>query len=179
MPHAHELVNANIEYLKQAITLIDSLKDGQYSKNGGDFYQSGVGKHMRHLLDHYTRFLEITDGNIDYDARKRDPKIETDCGYTCNYCEKLIGGFSELPEEAAWIDSSVRIRSNEVEQRNPWSTSTIKRELQFLISHTVHHFALIKIILNTEGIETPREFGIAPSTLAFEKSQATLAEAQG
>jgi hypothetical protein len=47
-----------------------------------------------------------------------------------------------------------------------WSRTTIKRELQFLVSHTVHHFALIKPMLQREGIVLDEQFGYAPSTLA-------------
>jgi len=46
-----------------------------------------------------------------------------------------------------------------------WSLSTVHRELQFLGSHTTHHFALIAVLLRTLGHEPPAEFGVAPSTL--------------
>ncbi|MBP6670575.1 MAG: hypothetical protein KA180_14065, partial [Gemmatimonadales bacterium] len=46
-----------------------------------------------------------------------------------------------------------------------WSDSSVKRELQFLVSHTVHHYALIKELLRREGFDPGAEFGVAPSTL--------------
>jgi hypothetical protein len=39
------------------------------------------------------------------------------------------------------------------------------RELQFLLSHTVHHYALMALILRLQGFNPAAEFGVAPSTL--------------
>src|SRR5262245_51244700 len=46
-----------------------------------------------------------------------------------------------------------------------WSISSLKRELQFLLSHTTHHYALIALALRSRGFEPGSEFGVAPSTL--------------
>ena len=57
-----------------------------------------------------------------------------------------------------------------------WSESTVARELQFLVSHTIHHHALIAAILRLES-HTPAEgFGIAPSTLKYERDRAQCAQ---
>ena len=47
--------------------------------------------------------------------------------------------------------------------------STIVREPQFLLSHTVHHVALISTMNSISNIATPEKFGIAPSTLAYRR----------
>lgn len=52
-----------------------------------------------------------------------------------------------------------------------WSDSSVKRELQFLVSHTVHHYALIKELLRREGFDPGAEFGVAPSTLQARDQQ--------
>ena len=54
---------------------------------------------------------------------------------------------------------------------NP-SSSTLGRELQFLVSHTVHHFAIIGAICHRMDIELAPTFGIAPSTLKHRKALA-------
>ena len=43
------------------------------------------------------------------------------------------------------------------------------RELEFAISHTIHHHALIKERLRHLGIEFDEKFGVAPSTLEYRK----------
>ncbi len=52
------------------------------------------------------------------------------------------------------------------------SRSTVGRELQFLVSHTVHHFAIIAVMHSSQGIELPPDFGIAPSTLKYQRQLA-------
>jgi hypothetical protein len=53
-----------------------------------------------------------------------------------------------------------------------WNRSTARRELRFLLSHTIHHYALIALSLGTRGFEIPEAlsgFGVAPSTLRHRK----------
>ena len=51
-----------------------------------------------------------------------------------------------------------------------WRPSSVGRELQFLVSHTVHHYALIRLLLEDHGIYAGEEFGVAPSTLAHQRA---------
>ena len=50
-----------------------------------------------------------------------------------------------------------------------WVWSSGLRELDFLQSHTIHHFALIAYKLEALGIEVEDNFGVAPSTLKYWK----------
>jgi hypothetical protein len=52
-----------------------------------------------------------------------------------------------------------------------WLPSTISRELQALSSHTIHHFALIAVILRLHGIFLDPEFGVSPSTLRYQAAK--------
>jgi hypothetical protein len=42
----------------------------------------------------------------------------------------------------------------------------VGRELAFVLSHTVHHNALIAVMALTLGVSIPDRFGYAPSTIA-------------
>ena len=53
-----------------------------------------------------------------------------------------------------------------------WCASTGRRELQFLLSHSVHHYAIIAMICGQHEIEVPEGFGVAPSTLKYRESTA-------
>ena len=46
-----------------------------------------------------------------------------------------------------------------------WQPSSLGREFQFLVSHTVHHFAMIGSICHDLGIPLDDDFGVAPSIL--------------
>ena len=45
------------------------------------------------------------------------------------------------------------------------------RELAFVLSHTVHHNALIRVMVKLLGADVPADFGYAPSTLAHRKAR--------
>ena len=47
-------------------------------------------------------------------------------------------------------------------------TSSVGRELAFLASHAVHHFALLAEHLQRHGVPLPAHFGKAPGTVANE-----------
>ncbi len=59
------------------------------------------------------------------------------------------------------------------------SSSSLRRELHFLLSHTVHHYALIAMILARHGVEVEPDFGVAPSTLRHWARQEQSAKPAG
>ena len=50
--------------------------------------------------------------------------------------------------------------------------TTLGRELLFLSSHTVHHFAPLGQYCRNAGVELGHDFGKAPATMAFEQLHA-------
>jgi hypothetical protein len=78
----------------------------------------------------------------------------------------LIGDLERITDVVAGREILVSARSAGDSSEPDWSRSTIKRELQFLVSHTVHHFAIIKPLLLRDGVAVDDRFGVAPSTLA-------------
>lgn len=171
MSYGRSLVEDNIHFLRQGIDLLKEISDKQYISADSPYYKSGVGVHMRHILDHYLSLTNLSGARIDYDARERDGRIETDKSYASSIAEQIVTELNTFLNDAALIEREVQVKSNEggSESENPWTASSIKRELQFLISHTVHHYALIAIILRIQGYHPPEKFGIAPSTLEYRK----------
>ncbi|MDX1672222.1 MAG: DinB family protein [Balneolaceae bacterium] len=173
MKKRNSFVINNIHFLQQGVNLLQRIDDSQYVDGDSPYYNSGIGKHMRHILDHYECFLKGLPDRIDYDARDRETKTETDRSYAIQKARTFIDQLRTIADNADLLDRNVQVKSNEegTEEISPWSRSTVKRELQFLISHTVHHFALIGFILRTHGIEIPDDFGVAPSTLRYQNEQ--------
>lgn len=167
----------NIRFLQQGLDLIQSLSDDAYTRSPNPEYTSGVGGHLRHCLDHYTNFLAgLPSSRIDYDARQRDARIETDRAYAARLIQILIGGLAEV--QARDEDHAVTIKMDGGDDSDDalwWSDSSVVRELQFLVSHTVHHYALIALILRAQGIAPAAAFGVAPSTLRYQQSKLTCA----
>lgn len=166
------VIESNIFFLKQGIELLNDLTDELYTGNGV-YNKSGIGRHFRHIIEHYFSFNDYSDHTIDYDDRERDIKLETERSYMIKEMKRVSKELEEFKNEPELLDIPIKVRSNEGigEENSPFSTSTLRRELQFLISHTVHHYALIGLILKTMGYRPDPDFGVAPSTLRYEQEK--------
>lgn len=166
------LVRENVAALTQAVDLLERLPDQLFTNNAEAWFDSGVGRHMRHIMDFYATFFDgLPAGTIDYDARKRRPELESNR-------TAATSKLREIMAELETIDNPERVVMSKTDghQRDPaaaFSPSTVGRELQFLASHTVHHFAMVAMILDRQGFKTPETFGIAPSTLAYWQATGT------
>lgn len=169
---SYQIIRDNILFLRQGIDLLGQLNEEMYVKTVTRFFNSGIGKHIRHNLDHYDMFLAgLQTGYVDYDGRLRDPRVETDRHYAT---QKMLSIISRLEGiDAQRLEDPIAVKMNEGEEMGDSSShsqSTIRRELQFLLSHTVHHYALIAIILKIQGFDCDEDFGVAPSTLKYQQS---------
>lgn len=162
------VVKSNIFFLNQGIELLSEVTDEQYSFNDGRYNKSGIGRHFRHIIEHYFSLLDEQDGLVDYDSRERNLRLENNRAFMISTMKDVSDSLGRL--NLSDLKKRIKVRSNEGigEEESPLSESTIRRELQFLISHTVHHYALIGLILKTMGFDPSPEFGIAPSTLKYE-----------
>ncbi|MEM9079173.1 MAG: DinB family protein [Verrucomicrobiota bacterium] len=159
-----KLIHANMHYLQQASRLLDSMTDELFTQPAPSFYNSSVGGHLRHCLDHYDSFLNgITNGKIDYDARMRLPELESKTTNALAKTQEVSQALSNLLSSEPPVGLLVKMDCGLANIE--WQPSTSGRELQFLVSHTVHHFAMIGGICNEIGVPLEPDFGVAPSTL--------------
>lgn len=165
MPVERDLIADNIELLLQIEDLIEPLDDRSFVESPVGLLHSGIGSHIRHCLDFYDCFLRgIGEGLIDYDHRDRDLACERDRKAAL---ERMALTAAMLRELAGIdLERSCRVILEGCNRREEApSRSTLRRELQFLVSHTVHHCALVAVILNWQGRKVPRDFGVAPSSI--------------
>ena len=169
MPEYHGLITDNIGYLRQALELLLALSDELYSSAVPLAFNSSVGAHVRHCLEHYECFVAGWRAReIDYDARPRDRRVEQERAVAQGRIEKLIAELRQIAAEEKTCAVRVKQDSNTAPNAiAAWSASSVRRELQFLVSHTVHHFALIAMMLRMQGFEPSADFGVAPSTLKY------------
>ncbi|MBO6572164.1 DinB family protein [bacterium] len=169
------VVKSNIYFLEQGISLLSSITDNEYSYNNGKYFKSGIGRHFRHIVEHYISLIDGYTEKINYDLRERDLKLETNRKAVINALRNIIDSIQTFELNPELINKKIEVKSNEGigDGDSPWSVSSIRRELQFLISHTVHHYALIGLILRTMDVTVPEDFGVAPSTLKYESEQET------
>ena len=172
------VVAANLRLLEQGRDLIAALPDGAFSANSSA--GKPVGPHFRHVLEHYSCFLDgIGGASIDYDSRPREAAIETDRLVAVERIELLMAGLVGLDGGDLERPARARHEAGLGGEDEHWSLTTLRRELHFLLSHTVHHYALIGLLLAQRGIEVGSEFGVAPSTLKYWQSQPTCAPLPG
>jgi hypothetical protein len=172
----NRLVAGCVSVLEQGLALIDRLDDRLYSGTARLPVQGGVGSHFRHCLDYYQSFLEgVRTGRVDYNRRERDALVARDRACAAVRIEIIIEelrALSDLPGDTTLLVSP---EDDDPSDADAWCASTLARELQSLLSHTVHHYALVALILRLQGFEPGEEFGIAPSTLAYWRQQAVCA----
>ncbi len=158
------LIHANIYLLKQAERLIKVIADADYAAPDGTLYGSSLGQHLRHCLDHYSSFLRgLPESAIDYDYRARVEALE----YSTECAVEKINRLQDELEETAMLDvtTTVQVKMDCGGGGGQWHVSTLGRELQFLVSHTVHHFAMINGMCSQRGMKMEDGFGLAPSTI--------------
>ena len=144
-----------------------------YTQAHASCYGSTIGGHVRHNLDHFLCLEQgLKSGSVDYDARERDEFLETDPKYAASQMEELVEFLASLASED--LDHPLKVKMDSGahnDDEEQWSNSSLRRELQFLISHTIHHYALIATLCAREGLELPADFGVAPSTLRFRNTR--------
>ena len=161
----------NIVYLVQGLDLLRTLEDEAYTSAQPPYHESSIGDHLRHCLEHYTSFLDgLNAGRIDYDARARDVRIATSRPFATQTIQSLIARLQAMPRD----DKPLQVKMDcdkDAEQPAPWSPSSVERELQYLLAHTIHHYALIAVLLRLQGYAPHADFGVAPSTLKYRREQ--------
>jgi uncharacterized damage-inducible protein DinB len=169
----------SIGYLRQGAELIRGLDDDLFTRTLGGRFRGGVGSQFRHCIDFYEcllRGLELEE-QVDYTARTRESRLEIDREYAADRLEQIIGRLEAIDRSS--LARTLRVRTElSVAGIPEWCGSTVHRELQFLVSHTVHHYALIVALLGRLGCELEphqADFGIAPSTLAHWNEAGPLA----
>lgn len=160
------MTSSNIHLLEQSLTLLTEIDDHLYTNAPNGIAKAGVGGHLRHCLDFYDSFSRgLGDGKIDYDCRERNELIEKDRAAAAAKLETTIQSLGQLRKMDGQQSLLVKLEGEQAQDSTAWSRSSVSRELQFLLSHTVHHYALMAMLLRMQGFELPPDFGVAPSTL--------------
>ena len=165
MSDTQTLLDLNRETMRQAQRLVLTMADEVYTSTDERLYACSIGDHIRHVLEHYQRFLiGCKEGFIDYDARQHDHRISDDRNFAGSVIEQIVEGLKELPPEDGVVKVKSKV-SSDLAESVPETRSTINRELQYLQLHTLHHFALMAIVLRTQGEDPPASLGFARTML--------------
>lgn len=171
-----QLIDENRQALAQLLELVSGLNADQYQRCLGVQRQHTVGKHVRHILDHYQSLMRAleTGTGLNYENRQRDRALEIDPNRACTNLRAVYRFLGQLEGEEY---SSVLSLDHVTDERRFDLTSSLGRELVFLASHTVHHMAIIGLLTEQLGVSPAKDFGVHPSTLRhWQKEQSAPPE---
>lgn len=156
--------------LDELSRLISQLRDDEYlaiPRRGG---ASPIGSHVRHALDHVTALLRaVPRGLVNYDLRERGTEIEG----SRQAALRLIEGQQIVLRGLVHVDSQQSLTVEAMLDPNQAPLTMLSswgREVAFVLSHTIHHQALIGVLASWLGVWVDPEFGVAPATLASQVS---------
>jgi uncharacterized damage-inducible protein DinB len=162
-----DLLHGNVALLEQGLELLEHLADPAYRDTPPG--RSSIGAQYRHILDHYRALLDgMALGRVDYDARRRNPEVERDRAVAARDTRDLIARLRLLAGRSRGTPLTVHAACT-ADHAGETQRSSLGRELLFLTSHTVHHFAIIRLLLEDPAAVAP-EFGTAPSTIAWRRA---------
>ena len=134
---------------------------------------SSIGAHMRHILDRFQcLFTGLQSNFVDYDDRERDPLIENNLDVASSALASLARCIDDLDMNVI-RGKPITVRET-VHHERPVieSSSTVDRELMGLITHSIHHIAIVALLAKPLGLELGGDFGKAPSTILYERGSA-------
>ncbi len=161
--NSQSVIDANIQALKEGAELLLMLDSEQYDSDLKPAFQATIGAHYRHLLEHYCcLFTQIAKGVFCYDKRERDEQLESDREYALRSIADILGQLEAI--DVTLFSQQYHIVDHQL--AGPLATS-LQRELLFLQSHTVHHFAIIAAMARGLGLQPMRDFGVAIATIKY------------
>lgn len=160
------LLNSTRIALKQITTILTLLASQLQEKQEQLFIEQRIGAHIRHVHDHFrSLFIGLESGIVDYNLRNRESSEELYLQTCLTEHDKVFAKLNAVDNLVGKIEIISEINCHTTE--NLQMTSSIERELLYLINHTIHHAAIIKHIMDLGGVTCPHEIGLAPGTATY------------
>ncbi|BGP45575.1 hypothetical protein JCM10450v2_001394 [Rhodotorula kratochvilovae] len=184
---ARHYIDQFLQLLRTAVTTDEQLSHASKLSSG-----STIGKHARHLADHYRLLFDSVARaatpspaspaardapppapiHVNYDQRTRNLAAETSHAACVEAFTHLREQLVAVTGEGKGIDPERVVRLHATTPIEVEVGSSFARELWFASFHAVHHFALIRVIAAGElGLEVTPDFGVAPSTLVHRQQE--------
>ncbi len=161
------LIEGCIDFARQCSDLLRDMPEDVFTSRGSG--GSTIGAHARHILERFRCFFDGLDkGLIDYDDRQRGTLVERDVAAASAAFAELCERFANCPPSAFAERVAVReLVYHGGEQAV--AASTPERELMGLITHGIHHLAMIAMIARAWDFPMPKDLGKAPSTVVADR----------
>jgi hypothetical protein len=164
------MVAFNCQVLDQALAVIAAHEAQPHAA-----FALHSGPHLRHIIEHYEALtLNPSCDAVDYDSRARDRSIERDPALARTRLQAIRNTLLGMSVGDASQSVTVHLKGGLDGSAQFVSHSTLGRELMFLASHAVHHFAVIQIYCKEQGLDLGASFGKAPATVQHEQRRPRL-----
>ena len=154
-----------VELLVRLRGLLERTPDAIYTARPVPQLSGSIGEHVRHCLDHVAVLVSSGyGGRISYDHRARATADEITPAVAIARIDRLMDRLVAMTELE--MDGQLTVSALLHQDGMPvTSQSSVARELAFVVHHTIHHFAVIALLLDRLGVKVPAQFAHAPSTL--------------
>ncbi|KAJ1949529.1 hypothetical protein IWQ62_006718 [Dispira parvispora] len=187
-----QLIYSAVGILNQAIQFVQQpgLTDELYIRSSRLIPGSTIGKHVRHVCDHFRLLLQALpnpgasteglEGNpkieIFYDKRQRQVPTESHTGVAEEQMRELVHTLRQFHEVCLVPLDTVVVVKAQIDSHSEHQISlpsTLRRELWFCTHHAIHHYAMIKTLSIEFEVPVTADFGVAPSTLQYNALQSS------
>lgn len=172
-------MESHIKILEQAIELLRQLSPSHLTEVNRPMYSASIGDHLRHVSDHHDallRCIEHGDDTVNYNKRCRQSLVSTSLEAASEKFIKLKAALQQVGKQSECLTLPVEVVC-EIDIDCEYSArvmSTVGRELLFVSSHAIHHYAVINSMQQAKGRPVPAYFGFAPATItAMRQSSAS------
>jgi uncharacterized damage-inducible protein DinB len=150
--------------LDDIAAIVMSIGASTYAARPMAEVSGSIGEHVRHCLDHISALVGATTSKpLSYDRRERGTAIERDPAEALRLIMRLralVERWGERSMDEPLCVASMLTASGD----SVIGWSTLGRELAFVNSHTIHHQAMIAVLLSLAGLAVPDRLGFAPAT---------------
>ena len=152
------------EHLDALAEVVERVSDLDYLTRPSTGVSGSVGAHVRHCVDHVIALLDRTAaGEMTYDDRQRDTELERNRRLAVATLRVLASRVREMAPRTGDVPITLWTMLDRRGTRARIRT-TLGRELVFVLQHTIHHEAVVAVLLAGRGRVLPGHFGLAPST---------------
>lgn len=165
-----DLVAENVHAIILLADLLAAVPEALYRQTFGARQQHVIGKHVRHIIDHYLSFIKavstLPTTPLNYENRQRDETFEQDKHAARDRLLAIVDSLEQLTR----TPEIPPLQMEHVSDNEQGAVgTTVDRELIFLSSHTIHHMAIIAMLAEQSGLDVPDGFGVHPSTLRHQQ----------
>ena len=159
-----ELQKAVHQVFTQLSDSLNQLEADHYQYPCVNLSGNTIGQHVRHIIEMF-QCLEAgyEQGEVDYDRRRRDHRIETDKKMASELLKEIIQQIAKgnkILYLFTYYDD-LQIEPEKI-------ATNYFREIAYNLEHTIHHMALIRVGLRELGdIPVEDSYGVASSTLKY------------